>query len=72
MNKKIMLVSKPLLMLFCFFICNLTSSFAQQLNSEQIKELYIYNFIKHISWPNENKKLNYIIGVYGNDAFAFQ
>jgi signal transduction histidine kinase len=70
--KKIILISKVLLMVFCFFICATTSSFAQQLGSEKIKAAYIYNFIKHVSWPNEDKKTHYVIGVYGDATFAKQ
>jgi len=77
MNKKIMLISKSLLMLFCFFICTLTPASAQQINSnqidiDQIKAAYIYNFIKHVDWQNEDKKTKFIVGVYGDDTFAKQ
>jgi len=68
--KKIMLVSNPLLMLFCFFISISFSSHAQEIDSEKLKALYIYNFIKHVAWPNEENKSEYIIGVYGDEAFA--
>jgi signal transduction histidine kinase len=70
MQKKIMLMSKPLLMLFCFFISTSSSIFAQKIDSEQVKAAYIYNFIKHVSWQNENNKQQFVIGVYGDDTFA--
>jgi len=68
--KKITLVSNALLMLFCFFISIAFSSYAQQLTSEQIKIAYLNNFIKHVNWPNEENKPEYIIGIYGDEAFA--
>jgi len=70
MMKKITLVSNALLMLFCFFISIAFSSYAQQLTSEQIKIAYLNNFIKHVNWPNEENKPEYIIGIYGDEAFA--
>jgi len=59
-------------MFFCFVFCTSTPLFAQQLDSEQVKAAFIYNFIKHVSWNNEKKDGNkqFIIGVYGDDKFA--
>jgi signal transduction histidine kinase len=67
-----MLIRKSLLMLFCFFICTSISTFAQQPSSEQVKAAFIYNFIKHVRWDNEDIDENnqFIIGVYGDDEFA--
>jgi signal transduction histidine kinase len=72
MKKKIEIISKYLLMFFCFFICTSFSTSAQQLGSEQVKAAFIYNFIKHVRWNNENKDDNsqFIIGVYGDDEFS--
>jgi signal transduction histidine kinase len=70
MMKKKMIVSNPLLIFFCFFISISFSSNAQQLGSDKIKALYLYNFIKHVNWPNEDNKTSYIVGVYGDEAFA--
>jgi len=50
------------LLLCAFFF--LISTNAQQLNKEQIKVAYIYNFLKHINWPEEEKKANFVLGVY--------
>ena len=33
---------------------------------EQIQAMYIYNFIKHIQWPENSVKSEFVIGVYGN------
>jgi signal transduction histidine kinase len=68
MKNIIFTIIKPLLMLFFIFISN--SSFAQQLDSEQIKSAYLYNFIKHVIWPNENEKSKFVVGIYGDDIFA--
>jgi len=70
MMKKITLVSNALLMLFCFFISISFSSNAQQLTSEQVKTAYLNNFIRHVNWPNEENKPKYLVGVYGDEAFA--
>lgn len=68
--KKIMLISKALLVMFCFFIYIPFDSLAQQMNSEQIKSAYLFNFIKHVRWQNEAAKTQFVIGVYGDDIFA--
>jgi len=57
-------------MLFCFFISTTSTSHAQQLTRDQVKVAYIHNFIKHVNWPNEKSKSGYIVGVYGDEAFA--
>ncbi|MFT5298502.1 MAG: signal transduction histidine kinase [Colwellia sp.] len=72
MNKTRRLIRKSLQMFFCLVFCTSTPIFAQQLGSEQVKAAFIYNFIKHVSWDNENKDENkqFIIGVYGDEGFA--
>ena len=55
------------LLLCTFFI--LISASAQQLNKEQIKVAYIYNFLKHINWPDESKKSQFVLGVYQDKEF---
>jgi signal transduction histidine kinase len=72
MKEDKMLIRKSLLMYFCFFICTSFSTFAQQLSSEQVKAAFIYNFIKHVRWGNEDidEKNQFIIGVYGDGKFA--
>ena len=55
-----------LLSLAIFF---LASANAQQLNKEQIKVAYIYNFLKHINWPEEEKKTRFVISVYQDKKF---
>jgi signal transduction histidine kinase len=42
---------------------------AQQLNKNQIKVAYIYNFLKHINWPEEEKKIHFVLGVYQDKKF---
>jgi len=54
------------LLLGIFF---LTSTNAQQLNKDQIKVAYIYNFLKHIHWPEEEKKGQFVLGVYQDKRF---
>jgi len=52
--------------LFSFFIL-LGSLYSKPAQAQyaKYKALYIYNFTKRIDWPEENKKGNFIIGVYG-------
>ena len=59
-------IIKPFLL--CSFLF-LVSANAQQLSKEQIKTAYIYNFLKHINWPEENKKPQFVIGVYQDRTF---
>jgi len=42
---------------------------AQQLDSGQIKVAYLFNFIKHIKWPDEDKKANFVVAIYDDRAF---
>ena len=43
----------------------------ENLDSAQIKSAYIYNFIKHVHWPEEAKKSQFTIAVY-NDLDFFK
>jgi len=55
---------------FYLFLAQFSAySSAQQLDSSQIKSAYLYNFIKHISWPNDADKTAYILAVYNDDVF---
>ena len=49
--------------------CQLFSVSAQQLDGEQVKTAYLYNFLKHVNWPDEQKKERYVIAIYQNQAF---
>ncbi|OKY27035.1 MULTISPECIES: YfiR/HmsC family protein [Thalassotalea] len=42
---------------------------AQQLSSDKIKTAYLYNFIKHVAWPSEDKKNAFTIAVYQDTDF---
>lgn len=42
---------------------------AQQLDSEQIKTAYLYNFFKHIRWHNEQQKNTFTLGVYQDETY---
>ena len=37
------------------------NSFAQQLDSDQVKSAYLYNFIKHVQWLNEDNKKHFVV-----------
>jgi signal transduction histidine kinase len=65
-NTKFSLV---LLVIF-FLLAQLSFSvFSQQLDSSQIKSAYLYNFIKHINWPNDADRTSYTLAVYDDDLF---
>ncbi|WP_284244302.1 YfiR/HmsC family protein [Thalassotalea insulae] len=53
--------------LFMGMLSNLT--FAQQLSSEQIKAAYLYNFLKHVKWPQEQSKQQFVLAIYQDDDF---
>jgi len=57
-------------LLLCTFFY-LISANSQQLNKEQIKVAYIYNFLKHINWPEEEKKSHFVLGVYQDKKFYY-
>lgn len=52
---------------FCLFLMANVS--AQQLSKEQIKIAYIYNFLNHITWPDEEKKEHFVLAVYQDKTF---
>lgn len=57
-----------LLVSFCLLFSKTT--FTQQLSKEQIKVAYLYNFLKHITWPEEDSKKQFIIAVYQDSKFS--
>ncbi|NQZ81156.1 MAG: DUF4154 domain-containing protein [Colwellia sp.] len=59
------------LVLTAFFILltQHTFSFAQQLDIDQVKSAYLFNFVKHISWPDDDNKSTYTLAVYDDEAF---
>ncbi len=55
-----------------FFIVNSlfsVNTVAQPIDENRVKAAYIVNFIKHIKWPNENKKTRFTIAIYKDKAF---
>jgi len=57
-----------LLVSLCLLFSKIT--FTQQLSKEQIKAAYLYNFLKHITWPEENSKKQFVIAVYQDNEFS--
>jgi len=45
--------------------------YAQQLDSDQIKSAYLFNFLKHVQWPESNKKQEYVLAIY-QDSVTYQ
>ena len=56
-------------LILCLSLSFVISLSAQQLDSGQIKVAYLFNFIKHIQWPEEEKKANFILAVYDDTRF---
>ena len=54
---------------YCFILCFSQSLASQELVSEQVKTLYIYNFFKHIEWLDESQKQEFVLAVYNDDKF---
>jgi len=55
----------------CLCLCLLiTPASSQELNSEQIQAAYLINFLKHVSWPNENQKVAFKIAIYNSESFT--
>jgi signal transduction histidine kinase len=44
------------------------NSVAQQLDSDQIKSAYLFNFIKHVQWPDEDNKNSFVVAIYQNQT----
>ena len=62
---------KPLLLkiaVFGFFVP--LTILAAEFNDQQVKAALIYNFIKHVTWPNESKKISFTVGVYKDSEFS--
>ena len=57
------------LTVFCIASMLPALSFAQQHNSEQIKSAYLFNFLKHVNWPQEHLKTSFTIAIYQDKAF---
>lgn len=53
-------------------LCLGISTHGQQLDSEQVKTAYLFNFLKHVSWPNENQKQRYLVAIYQDQIFYQQ
>ncbi len=48
-------------LVWLFLISSLTLLEAREVNAEQVKVAYTYNFLKHTSWPNETRLNEYHI-----------
>ncbi|WP_448549508.1 YfiR/HmsC family protein [Thalassotalea fusca] len=55
----------PMRLLICMALyCFSMVISAQQLSEDQIKAAYLYNFIKHVVWPDEAQKDEFTIAIY--------
>ena len=51
------------LFLSFFLTFIIVSSWAKEVNVDQVKVAYVYNFLKHTNWPNESSFYQYHIAV---------
>ena len=58
-----------LVLLFSITFASIPTSVSQTLDSDQVKIAYIYNFIKHITWPESSSKTSFTIAIYDDDSF---
>ena len=63
--------AKSLLLIFVA-ICSLVSTTAQARSENEIKAVYLYNFIKFITWPQEPSTSDINICIYGENPFGGQ
>jgi hypothetical protein len=53
--------------IFFFLVIIANTVFAQERSIEEIHSMMVFNFIKYVQWPNQDKSSEFIIGVVGND-----
>jgi signal transduction histidine kinase len=57
-----------LIMILCL-ISHTSAVFAQKVDESRVKAAFVYNFMKHTSWPNEQAKQRFTIAVYKDNDF---
>jgi signal transduction histidine kinase len=58
---------RPVVCVVFLSLCAINSAWSQGFNKEKITASYLYNFAKHIEWPNQTAMNTFAIGVYGTD-----
>ncbi len=58
----------PLMIIISFFVLNAVAS-AQNISKNEIKGAFIFNFVKHTTWPNKPKDQEIILAVYADSDF---
>lgn len=48
------------------FITGLSVNVKATGNLSNVEAMFIYNFLRHVNWPEGNGSENFVIGVYGN------
>jgi signal transduction histidine kinase len=61
--------TKLILILFFYLINHCSLSVAQEIDESKVKAAFIYNFMKHTKWPDEQSKQHFTIAVYKGDDF---
>jgi len=67
-----MIKAYKILLIIILFISSLSKCHAQQFTEYEVKAVYLYQFARFVSWPEEvlNGKSNFIIGIYGENPFG--
>ncbi|MCF2950299.1 YfiR/HmsC family protein [Paraglaciecola aquimarina] len=59
-----------LILIICTsLILNSSAICAQKINEDKVKAVFIFNFMKHTSWPNETSKNFFTIATYQDQTF---
>jgi C4-dicarboxylate-specific signal transduction histidine kinase len=65
MNNKI----KVILILILCLIGHSSSVLAQKVDESKVKAAFVYNFMKHTSWPDDQSKQRFTIAIYKDSDF---
>lgn len=67
MTPQLSLPCRKVMLLFAVCCYSTLSVFAQQASEIQLKGAYIYRFIDHVEWEDEDDSAEIIIGIYGDN-----
>lgn len=67
-----MIRTHKIILIISFFISLISESKAQQFSEYEVKAVYLYQFARFVSWPDNiiNSKSNFVIGIYGENPFG--
>ena len=65
----IMKYKSTVLLILLSLICHFSKAIAQTVDEPKLKAAFIYGFMKHTSWPDEQNKQHLTVAVYKNLSF---